>query len=109
MVPLADTSQVYISSRHQGELAALASHASGGDPKKIRAAAQDFEAFFLSQALQAMFAGIKTNETFGGGIGEDKWRSMLVDEYGKSIARAGGIGLSDHIMKAMLQAQEKNS
>ncbi|AMW33845.1 chemotactic signal-response protein chel [Haematospirillum jordaniae] len=106
MVPLADTSLVYSSARHQNELAALSNHAAGKNLDKVQAAAESFESFFLSQALQAMFAGIKTNETFGGGIGEDKWRSLLIDEYGKSIAKAGGIGLADHVVKAMLQAQE---
>ena len=74
--------------------------------ESLRAAAQDFEAFFISQALQPMFASVGTNSLFGGGVGEEKWKSFLVDEYGKSIAKAGGFGLADHVVKALIQAQE---
>ncbi len=73
---------------------------------QVRESAQDFEAFFLSQMFNHMFAEVKTNETFGGGAGEDAWKSMLVDEYAKATAAKGGIGIADNVMQAMLQAQE---
>lgn len=75
--------------------------------ESTRKAAQDFEAFFASQMLQPMFEGVETNEMFGGGIGEDTWKSMMVDQYGKEIARSGRLGIADQVMSAMLQAQEK--
>lgn len=78
----------------------------GQDVAKARQAAQEFEAHFISQMMQPMFDTIKTNEMFGGGPGEDMWKSLMVDEYGKAAARAGGIGIADHVMAAMLQAQE---
>jgi Rod binding domain-containing protein len=34
------------------------------------------------------------------------WRSLMVDEYGKSMAKAGGIGLADSVMSEMLRLQE---
>lgn len=74
--------------------------------EEIRESAEDFESFFLSQMFNHMFASVKTNEQFGGGAGEDAWKSMLVDEYAKATARKGGVGIADHVMKAMLQAQE---
>lgn len=77
------------------------------DMDHLRAAAQDFEAFFISQTLQPMFASVGTNSLFGGGVGEEKWKSFLVDEYGKSIAQAGGFGLADHVLKALIHAQEE--
>lgn len=76
------------------------------DDAKIRESAEDFESFFLSQMFNHMFASVKTDEMFGGGAGEDAWKSMLVDEYAKATVRAGGIGLADHVMQSMLQAQE---
>lgn len=78
----------------------------GMDRKQIEKTARDFEAFFLSQMMQPMFASVETNETFGGGPGEEVWKSMMVDEYAKATARKGGLGIADSVMKVMIQAQE---
>lgn len=74
--------------------------------RKIKETAVEFEAQFLSQMLQPMFEGIQAEEPFSGGHSEEMWRSMLVQEYGKSIAKAGGIGLADHVERQLLRAQE---
>jgi Rod binding domain-containing protein len=34
------------------------------------------------------------------------WRSFLSDEYGKSFAKAGGIGIADHVYGALIAQQE---
>ncbi len=72
----------------------------------VRRAAEEFEAVFISQMLAPMFQGLESDELFGGGPGEDIYRSVLVEEYGKSIARAGGIGLADTIQREILRLQE---
>lgn len=72
----------------------------------MREAAQGFEAFFLSQMLSHMFAGLEADPLFGGGHGEEVWKSLMIDEYAKATARKGGIGIADHVMTVMLQAQE---
>lgn len=74
--------------------------------EKVRETAQDFEAVFLSQMLKPMFEGLSAEAPFGGGPGEDMWRSLMVDEYGKSIAKSGGIGIADAVMGEMLRMQE---
>jgi len=33
---------------------------------------------------------------------------MQVQEYGKAIAKQGGIGLADHVMEQMIRMQEGN-
>lgn len=76
------------------------------DLNKIRETAQDFEAVFLSQMIKPMFEGIETDGPFGGGQAEGMWRSLMVDEYGKSIAKNGGIGIADAVMSEMLKLQE---
>ena len=78
----------------------------GASLKHMQKTAQDFESFFLSQALQPMFANIEPEGPFGGGTGNDIWKSMQVDEYGKAIAKNGGIGIADAVMKQLLIAQE---
>lgn len=81
-----------------------------GAPKateaQIAAKAEEFEAVFLSQMLSHMFEGIETSETFGGGHGEDAYKSMMTEEYGKILARTGGIGVADHVKAEMIRLQE---
>lgn len=77
-------------------------------PDKARKAAEDFEAVFLSQMIQPMFEGIEAEEPFGGGSSEQTWRSMQIDEYGKALARNGGIGIADSVMQQLLKVQESD-
>jgi flagellar protein FlgJ len=74
--------------------------------EQLRKTAQELEASFLSQMLKPMFANLGAEKPFGGGTGEDMWRSLQVDEYGKAIAQKGGIGLADSIFREMLKLQE---
>ncbi len=78
------------------------------DPQKIKETAQEFESVFIAEMLRPMFDGIKTSEMFGGGNSEKVYRDMQVDEYGKAISKAGGIGLADSIMREMIKMQENN-
>ena len=70
-------------------------------------AARDFEAVFINEIMGAMFEGIKTDGPFGGGPGEAIFRSMMIDQYSKTIAAQGGFGLADAVKRELLQAQEK--
>lgn len=74
---------------------------------ELRQAAQEFEAFYLARALEPMFEGLSTEAPFGGGMAEDMWRSLLIDEYGKAIARAGGIGIAQAIVRGLIDVQER--
>ena len=74
--------------------------------REIRKTAQDFEAFFLGQMLQPMFQNLGAEAPFGGGHGEEVWRSMQVQEYGKAITEAGGIGIADSVLREMIKMQE---
>lgn len=73
---------------------------------KARAAAQDFEAVFLNSMFQNMFTGIDGDGPFGGSGATGVWRSMLTDEYAKSFAKAGGIGIADHVYRSLMAHQE---
>jgi flagellar protein FlgJ len=72
---------------------------------RAREAAQSFEAQFLSIMLQQMYAGVKTDGPFGGGLGEEMFRSLMTEEMGKQMARAGGIGLADTVQREILKLQ----
>ncbi len=68
--------------------------------------AQQFEGVLMSQMLNGMFEGIKTDGMFGGGEGEEMFRSLMVDEYGKQITQQGGMGLTNAVTRQLLSHQE---
>jgi peptidoglycan hydrolase FlgJ len=68
--------------------------------------AQDFEAFFLAQAMDSMFAGIESDKLFGGGSGENVYKSLLSQEYAKVAAKSGGVGIADAVQREILRLQE---
>ena len=76
------------------------------DRETLRKRAVEFEAVYLAQMLQPMFDGLKSAEPFGGGFGEDVWRSQQVQEYGKAIAQNGGVGIADAVARELIRAQE---
>ena len=70
-----------------------------------REQAEEFEGVFLTTFVQQMFEGIETDGPFGGGHAESIYRSMMAEEYATTIARAGGIGIADHVYAEILKAQ----
>lgn len=72
---------------------------------EIRRTAESFEAMFLAQMLAPMFDGLPTDGEFGGGAGERAFRPMLIEEYGKAIMRAGGVGVADAVAREMMRLQ----
>ncbi|PIR31717.1 MAG: chemotaxis protein chel [Alphaproteobacteria bacterium CG11_big_fil_rev_8_21_14_0_20_44_7] len=73
---------------------------------EIRAAAEDFEAMFMAEMLRPMFSQTSEEPMFGGSHAEDIYRSMMVDEVGKQVAKSGGIGIADQVEKSLLKLQE---
>lgn len=73
---------------------------------QARKVAEDFEAVFLGQMLQPMFQNIDAAEPFGGSASEKMWRTMQVEEYGKAIAKSGGVGIADAVFREIIKAQE---
>lgn len=73
--------------------------------RQIAETAQSFEASFLSAMLQPMFASLSTEAPFGGGKGEEMFRSFLTDAIAKQVARTGGVGVADTVQREMLKLQ----
>jgi peptidoglycan hydrolase FlgJ len=77
--------------------AAPASRAADGiqasPASSARAAGKEFEAMFVTRMMESMFDGVKTGGLFGGGEAEKQWRGFLMQEYGKSIAEQGSLGI----------------
>lgn len=75
---------------------------------RMRDTAEAFEASFLTQMLKPMFEGLRTHGPFGGGEGEQAWRSFLVEAMATQTVKAGGIGLADQVVAQMLKMQEQS-
>jgi Rod binding domain-containing protein len=89
-----------------GAFKATGSNPAADVKTKARAQATDFEAMFLNSMFGQMFTGIDGEGPLGGGGAAGVWRSFLTDEYSKSFAKAGGIGIADHVYRALLAQQE---
>lgn len=76
------------------------------DVAAAKKAGEEFEAFFLSQAFENMFAGIGTDPLFGGGHGESVYRSLLLQQYSKVAAKSDSIGIGAEVTREILRMQE---
>ena len=74
----------------------------------IHKTAVDFEASFLSQMMAPMFEGVTTPAPFGGGEGEDAYKSFLTDAFAKQMAKSGGVGVAASVQREMLKMQGLN-
>jgi peptidoglycan hydrolase FlgJ len=88
--------------------------APGGKPAadfktKAHTAAVNFEAQFLNSMFSQMLAGVKGDGPFGGGQAVGVWRSFLSEQYAKSFAKAGGIGIADKVYHTLLAQQEAHA
>jgi Rod binding domain-containing protein len=90
--------------------AAAALAATNGVSKQTAAGidkvAEDFEAFFAGQVFEQMFAGQESDKLTGGGEGETMFRSLMIQEYGKAIAKQHKLGIADAVKRQLLQLQE---
>lgn len=72
--------------------------------KQLMAKATELEEVFLSEMLS--YTGLDIDENgFGGGIGTEKFASLLRHEQAKLLVKSGGIGLAETIFNTMLRAE----
>jgi Rod binding domain-containing protein len=74
---------------------------------KAKATATDFEGMFLNSMFSQMTAGLQGEGPFGNTPGTGVWRSMLTEQYSKSFARAGGVGIASEVYRSMIMKQAK--
>ncbi|MFN3658940.1 MAG: flagellar assembly peptidoglycan hydrolase FlgJ [Pseudolabrys sp.] len=85
---------------------AAASRLDTSSKAKAKETAENFEAVFLNSMFQQMFTEVGGDGPFGGKGTTGVWRSLLTDEYAKSFAKAGGIGIADQVYSALIAQQE---
>ena len=74
--------------------------------RKLDAASKDFESVFISQMLETVFETVPTDGPMGGGMGENIFRSMMIQNIGQQMANQGGIGLAPNVRSELLKLQE---
>ena len=94
-----------ISGRNDPQLADALQKVSPEAQKKTRAKAEEFEAMFLNSMFSQMTSGVKGEGPYGDTTGTGVWRSMLTDEYSKSFAKSGGIGISNDVFRTLILQQ----
>ena len=72
---------------------------------QIAKTAQNFESSFLTTMFETLFQSVPTNTVFGGGPGEEMWKSFLAEAMAKATAQKGGIGVSQAVEREMLKLQ----
>ena len=105
----ANTATPMINGRPDTQLADALTKVSPQVQKKAKAQAQDFEAMFLSSMFSQMTSGVKGEGPFGDTVGTGVWRSMLTEQYSKSFAKAGGIGISNDVYRTLILQQAKSA
>jgi Rod binding domain-containing protein len=73
---------------------------------RLHKQAEDLEGVFLNTLTKEMFASIKTDGAFGGGFGEETWRSMQSEQLADDIAKSGGVGLAAASTRSLLDLQQ---
>jgi peptidoglycan hydrolase FlgJ len=76
---------------------------------KAKTTATDFEAMFINQMFSQMTNGLKGEGPFGDTPGTGVWRSMLTEQYSKSFAKSGGIGISKDVFRELILQQAKQT
>lgn len=78
-------------------------HAATRDDK-LRAKAAELETAFLAEMLSHAGFGA-ARDSFGGGVGEEQFASFLRNEQAAAMVRAGGIGLTEALFRALSKGQ----
>ena len=60
---------------------------------------------FLNSMFSQMTSGVKGDGPFGDTVGTGVWRSMLTEQYSKSFAKAGGVGISNEVYRTLILQQ----
>ncbi|HLX18091.1 MAG TPA: flagellar assembly peptidoglycan hydrolase FlgJ [Bradyrhizobium sp.] len=95
----------YINGRPDYDFAAALTKVSPKVQAKAKATAQDFEAVFLNSMFAQMTSGLKGEGPFGSTTGTGVWRSMLTEQYSKSFAQAGGVGIAKDVYRTLIMQQ----
>jgi peptidoglycan hydrolase FlgJ len=76
---------------------------------KAHKQAQSFEGMFLNSMFSEMTKGLQGEGPFGSTVGTGIWRSMQIEQYSKSFAQAGGVGIAKNVYRTLVMQQAKSA
>lgn len=71
------------------------------DSNKLKSAAEKIETHFLKEMLMASDL-YKPSESFGGGAGEEQFRSFIIDAQAKALRESHDFGLAKSIYESLV-------
>jgi peptidoglycan hydrolase FlgJ len=89
------------------DFAAALSKVSPETKAKAQKQATNFEGMFLNSMFSEMTNGVKGEGPFGSTVGTGIWRSMQIEQYSKSFAQAGGVGIAKNVYRTLVMQQAK--
>ncbi|WP_081691439.1 rod-binding protein [Cucumibacter marinus] len=72
---------------------------------RLNGQAQEMEGLFINTLVSQMFSGLGEEDAMGGGYAEQTYRGLQAEHISDAIARAGGFGLADSILRDMIATQ----
>ena len=91
--------------RVDGFQAALDKAIEKEDDRALRSACAEFESYFLYIMMKEMRKTVDRKDSLLYSQTEDMFQQLLDEEYGKSLAKAGGIGLADMMYRQLKTEQ----
>ncbi len=74
----------------------------------LRRSAETLETAFLAEMIKATGLG-RPAEVTGGGPGEEAFSSFMADAHARALMARGGVGLADHIERALSARTEQGA
>ena len=74
------------------------------DEEKLKRACMDFESIFIHQMLKSMRETVPKSGLLGEGPDKGIFESLFDQEWSKSLAQQGGLGLGKMLYKQMLRS-----
>jgi peptidoglycan hydrolase FlgJ len=96
-----------IKGRPDLDFAAALQKVSPQQQARARSTATSFEGMFLNSMFSQMTNELKGDGPFGDTVGTGVWRSMLTEQYSKSFAKAGGVGIASEVYRTLIMQQAK--
>ncbi|MBI4830281.1 MAG: rod-binding protein [Candidatus Lindowbacteria bacterium] len=96
-----------VSARHAGigeterKLQYLRIPDKSSQPQRLRAAAQELEAYFLHMLMREMRKTVPKNPILNGGKAEEIFQDFLDEEIAGELGRSNQLGLADLIYKSL--------
>ncbi len=95
----------HVNSQPDSQFTAALAKVSPEAKTKAKKTAEDFEAMFLNSMFSQMTSSVKGDGPFGDTTGTGVWRSMLTEQYAKSFAKSGGVGISNDVYRTLILQQ----